>query len=203
MNSLSIIARRAAAAAMLLASALSAQAANITLGSTMGFHNDVVQVDFTMAAAGGNVRIWTDSWFSGQNFDPSAALWARVGSDFSRLAEVDDDDTIAAGQGFYDTGFFLPALAAGNYRVTLVAAVNASNGNVLSQGFAYDRETPIPLALWNQPTYDPNVNDQKGGFWRLNLFGVSTANRVPTPGTGWLLALALPLLVWSTARRQR
>ncbi len=188
------------AGALLSLSTLSTQAAVITLSNTMNFHNQVVQVDFKMASAGTNIRIWTDSWLAGINFDPAAALWLKSGDDYSRLAEVDDDDTIAAGQGFYDTGFLLPTLAAGDYRLTLVAALNASNGTLLSQGFAYDGEVPIPLALWNQPSYDPNANDQKGGFWRLNLDGVGSVNLVSSPSTAWLLALTLPLL-WLSRKR--
>lgn len=173
-----------AAAALCLATA--AQAGDFTVNGTMTFHNDVVLVDFSLASAATGVKIWTDSWLSGLNFDPTAALWLRDGADFSRLAEVDDDDTVAPGQGFYDTGFSLPSLAAGDYRVTLAAAVNASNGPWLSQGFAYDTQTPIPLALWNQPTYDPNANDQKGGFWQLRFTQVDSVSVVPEP-TSWLL----------------
>ena len=185
----SLLPTRIAAAAALLMSVTAAQAGDFTVTGTMTFHNDVVLVDFSLASAATNVKIWTDSWQSGLNFDPTAALWLRSGADFSRLAEVDDDDTVAPGQGFYDTGFSLPSLAAGQYRVTLVAAVNASNGSLLSQGFAYDSETPIPLALWNQPTYDPNANDQKGGFWQLRFSQVDSVSVVPEPASWLLLGL--------------
>jgi hypothetical protein len=83
---------------------------------------------------------------------------------------------------------------AGQYRVTLAAAVNASNGSLLSQGFAYDSETPIPLALWNQPTYDPNANDQKGGFWQLRFSQVDSVSVVPEPASWLLLGLGVAAL---------
>jgi hypothetical protein len=185
----SLLPTRIAAAAALLMSVTAAQAGDFTVTGTMTFHNDVVMVDFSLASAATGVKIWTDSWQSGLNFDPTGALWLRSGGDFSRLAEVDDDNTIATGQGFYDTGFSLPSLAAGQYRVTLTAAVNASNGSLLSQGFAYDSETPIPLALWNQPTYDPNANDQKGGFWQLRFSQVDSVSVVPEPASWLLLGL--------------
>lgn len=187
----SLLPTRIAAAAALVMSVTGALAADFTVSGQITFHNDVVMVDFSLASAATNVKMWTDSWQSGLNFDPTGALWLRSGANFNRLAEVDDDDTVAPGQGFYDTGFSLPNLAAGQYRVTLAAAVNASNGTLLSQGFAYDSQTPIPLALWNQPTYDPNANDQKGGFWRLRFTGVDSVSVVPEPSSWLLMALGV------------
>ena len=185
---------RAAVAAALLAASACAQAADFTLSGSIGFHNDVVQIDFSRAFAG-DVKIWTDSWMSGLNFDPTAALWAKSGADFAFLQAVDDDDTVAAGQGFYDSGFALPSLAAGAYRLTLAAAVNAPSGALLSQGFAYSAETPIPIGQWNQPTYDPNANDQKGGFWQVHFSNVDQAAlAVPEPSSWLLLAVGLAAL---------
>ncbi len=191
--------RTAVAAAALLAAAVT-QAADFTLSGTIQNHNDIVQIDFSLAA-NGDVKIWSDSWQSGLNFDPTAALWTKAGSDFMLVAEVDDDDTIAAGQGFYDTGFSLPGLIAGDYRVTLGASLNAANGTLLSQGFVYDSESPILLSVWNQPSYDPNANDQKGGFWRLNFSGVDSVAAVPEPSTWAMLAIGL-LALGAAARRR-
>jgi hypothetical protein len=196
-------ARGAATLTLALSATVPAAAADFSLSGEISFHNDVVQVDFSLAAPATNVRIWTDSWLNGLNFDPAAALWRASGGDFTRLAEVDDDDTIGPGQGFYDTGFLLPTLAAGNYRVTVVAAFNAANGNLLSQGFSYGSQTPILLTQWNQPSYDPNANDQKGGFWRLNLSGVTQATVVPEPAAWQLLGLGLAALLAGRARAAR
>lgn len=198
--------RRAAAMALsssALALALPAQAEDFTFSGQIRFHNDIVQIDFSLAQAATDVRLWTDSWQGGLNFDPAAALWQAAGADFSLLSEVDDDDSIAPGQGFYDTGFTLPTLAAGSYRVTLVAAFNAANGMLLSQGFSYGSQAPILLTDWNQPSYDPNANDQKGGFWRLNLSGVSQASVVPEPAAWQLLGIGLGLMVGAAALRRR
>jgi hypothetical protein len=181
-------------AAAAIALCCSAQAATVTLSGEIGFHNDVVHINVQLLSAASNVKIWSDSWLSGLNFDPTAAFWRSSGADYTLLAEVDDDDTVAAGQGFYDTGFSFASLPAGSYRLTLAAAVNAANGSMLSQGFLYDTQTPIALRDWNQPTYDPNANDQKGGFWRLTFDGVDAVNRVPEPASWSLVALALAAL---------
>ena len=205
MHTSTTLLRRACATALAsaaLSTALPALAEDFTFSGEIRFHNDVVQIDFSLAAPATDIRIWTDSWFGGLNFDPAAALWRATGSDFTRLAEVDDDDSIAPGQGFYDTGFVLPNLAAGSYRVTLVAAFNAANGTLLSQGFSYGSQTPILLTDWNQPSYDPNANDQKGGFWRLNLSGVTQASVVPEPAAWQLLGLGLLLAAPAFLRRR-
>jgi hypothetical protein len=200
---------RAAAGAVLALAGAAASAADFDLAGQIGFHKDVVQIDFVLNGAGTNVSIWTDSWRSGLNFDPLAALWVRSGSDWSLLQEVDDDDTVAAGQGFYDTGFALPTLAAGQYRVTLAAAPNTAAGTLLSQGFAFDGQAPIALASWNQPSYDPNANDQKGGAWALHLRNVDSAtvaagvSPIPEPETWALLVTGLALVAGARRGRAR
>jgi hypothetical protein len=200
-HSLHIASRGLFAATLALAASTSSQAAFVSLSGSIVFHNDVAQVDFTLANPASNLKIWTDSWRGGINFDPIAALWRRTGADYTLVAEVDDDDSIAPGQGFYDTGFNLASLAAGSYRVTVAAAFNGARGSLLSQGFLYGNETPILLTQWNQPSYDPNANDQKGGFWRLNLSDVTQAGVVPEPATWMLVGLLLPLLAAKRGRK--
>jgi hypothetical protein len=41
-------------------------------------------------------------------------------------------------------------LAAGQYRLRLVASSNDANDNLRSQGFAFSGQTPIALSQWNQ-----------------------------------------------------
>ena len=178
-----------------------AQAADFNFSGDLLAHNQVLQFDFSLAAPGADVRIWTDAWLSGLNFDPTAALWSLQDSQFSLLAEVDDNDTVAAGQGYYDTGFAWPALAAGAYRLTLSAAGNAALGKLLSDGFVYDAEAPIAIGQWTQPSYDPNANDQKGRFWRLQFSGVDQVSAVPEPAAALLLALG-GLALWASRSRR-
>jgi hypothetical protein len=197
---LRLLRQRIALAATLALAGATAQAADFTLNGSIGFHNDVVQIDFALAAPGLNVKIWSDSWLSGLNFDPATALWVASGADFSLVQTNDDDDTVAPGQGYYDTGLSLASLSAGHYRLTLLASSNDVSGSLLSQGFAYSGQTPIPLSQWNQPSYDPNANDQKGGDWQLHFSGVDSVSAVPEPAAAWLLLTGLAGVVLSTRR---
>ena len=193
---------RIAAAAALLLSATGALAADFSVSGQITRHKDIVSVDMSVASPTTNVRLWTDSWQAGLNFDPVVALWVANGADYTRVSEVDDDDTVAAGQGAYDSGMQFANLAAGQYRVTLAASPNAANGALLSQGFAYDSQTAILLTAWMQPSYDPNANDQKGGFWRLNVGNVDSVSVVPEPASLVLMALGLAGLATRARRRQ-
>lgn len=193
----------AAASLCAALAAAPAQAADFDFAGDLLSHNQVLQFDFSLASAGADVRIWTDAWLSGLNFDPTAAVWSLQGSQFSLVSEVDDDDTVAAGQGYYDTGFEWPTLAAGHYRLTLAAAGNAALGSLLSDGFAYDAEAPIAIGQWNQPSYDLNANDQKGTAWRLHFSGVDQVSAVPEPASALLLALGGLALLGAHRRRRR
>jgi hypothetical protein len=137
------------------------------------------------------------------------ALWQRQGSAYVLVAQNDDADVLAAGQGFFDAGLQLSSPAAGHYLVTVGASPNVPLGTLLSQGFGFDPSYgPIavqPIAQWNQPSYDVNANDQKGSFWRINLSGVENAvalPAVPEPAS-WMLAIAgLGVIGWVGRRRR-
>lgn len=174
---------------------LSAQAADFNFSGQIVYNTDVVQIDFTLASAG-DVTLWTDSWQSGLNFDPVLGLFG--GANQALLQVIDDNDGTIANAGYYDSGAVLSQLAAGTYRLTLGAAANDAVGPLLANGFALDGTTPIKLVDWNQPSYDMNANDQKGGLWQLHLSGaaVQQAAVVPEPGIwalmfGGLLALGV------------
>ena len=174
---------RSIAALGVACTALGAHAADLSVSGNLVFNTDVARVAFRLDAAATNVDVFTTSWLAGVNFDPVAAVWARSGSTYTLLAEVDDDDTVGAGQGAFDAGLHFDALAAGDYLVTIAAAPNFANGTLLQSGFAFDGRAPVALAAWMQPSANPNFPDQKGGFWNVNLTNVSSVAVVPEPAT--------------------
>ena len=186
--------------ATLSALPLAAQAADLSFSGQAVNHNDKIVIDFQVAA-GSTVSLWTDSWQTGLNFDPQLYV-ARGGV----IVGHNDDNEIAslasAGAGYYDAGLQFTATAPGSYRLVLNAASNDARGTRLAQGFAYDGSTPIKLADWNQPSYDVNANDQKGGFWRVNLSGVETATVVPEPGRISLMLAGLLSIALVVRKRQ-
>ena len=183
----------------LLSASLHAAAADYSFSGQLGFNTDIVKIGFALTGGATTVRVWTDSFDAGTNFDPTLTLWQRSGPGYAWLAEVDDDSTLAAGQTDFDAGLELQGLGTGHYLVTLGASPNFAVGSLLSDGFAFDGETPVPIASWNQPGYDINANDQKGGFWRLNLSNVDSAAPVPESGTYMMLAFGLVAL-WLARR---
>ncbi len=64
-------------------------------------------------------RRWSDSRSGGLNFDPVSVLWVKSGNDYKLVREVDDDASIAPGQGSYDIGMFVTNLAPSQYLFTV------------------------------------------------------------------------------------
>jgi hypothetical protein len=170
-------------------------------------NTDIVQVGFTLDNDAANVKVWTDSFMSGINYDPITALWHKVGSDFQLIDQNDDNDSIAPGQTYYDSGFSVASLAAGDYLFTVGAYNNFAHGPLLSDGFDFDGITPTAIPDWCEPASN-NCTNQKGTFWRVNLSGVDSAvpppttPPVPEPSTYALMMLGLGALSWA-ARRQK
>ncbi len=162
-----------------------ANAANFTFDGNITYHNDVVRIDFTILNDATDVRIWTDSFMSETNFDPITALWNAT--DGSLLMENDDNPNIDPGQTWFDSGFTLPFLSAGEYFFTVATYNNFALGSNISDGFSFDGETPIALGDWCQPASSCDM----GTYWRVNLVGVDSASAVPLPAAVWLFGPGL------------
>ena len=171
-----------------------ANAALFNFTGEIDFHNDVIFINFSLDNDATDVRIWTDSFMSGANFDPITALWNADSG--SLIAENDDNSSInPSTQTFYDSGFELASLAQGDYLFTIATFANFAVGPFLSDGFSYDGEAPIALADWDQPANDIDM----GPTWSVWLDGVDSAddgssNPVPSPATFGLIVLGLAFL---------
>ncbi|AXT40071.1 PEP-CTERM sorting domain-containing protein [Alteromonas sp. BL110] len=169
-----------------------AHAALIHFDGNIKFHNDIIQIDFTLNQDVNNIRVWTDSFQDGINFDPITALWSANGA----LIQEDDDNAHVnpSTQTDFDSGFELPFLAAGDYIFTVATYNNFAQGSVLSDGFLFDSQAPVELADWTQPANGINM----GPYWSVWLDGVDAATNpnvpVPAPSSLLLFALALVML---------
>jgi len=167
-----------ALATVLAGASLNAHAALFNFTGQIEFHNDVVEIAFTLDNDATNVRVWTDSFQSGVNFDPITALWDASGN---LIDENDDNDFVnPATQTFYDSGFTIASLSAGDYLFTVATYANFAVGSTLADGFNYDNQQPIPLTVWDQPANDVNM----GPNWSVWLDGVDSASNPNDPGNG-------------------
>ncbi|MEK7801216.1 MAG: DVUA0089 family protein [Pseudomonadota bacterium] len=182
----------------LLASAASSQAAVFDFNGTINNHNDIVTTAFSLNSDATNVRVWTDSFKNGLNFDPITAVWKKTGSAWALVGQNDDASNVGPNQTRFDSGLIFNQLSAGSYLFTVATFNNFANGSLLSQGFKFDGQTPIALANWAQPSNHSNM----GRNWSLHLSGVDTAVApVPEPETYALMGMGLLGLM--AARRRK
>lgn len=193
------ICKRAAAAAFVATAGL-AQAATFDLTGTIENHSDVVRIAFTLERAATGVRVWTDSFQNNLNFDPITAVWRfEDDGDASLIGQNDDNAGIAPGQTAFDSGLVFAELAAGTYLFTIATFNNFAAGSLLSEGFGFDDQAPIPLAQWSQPgsRFGPE------GVWSVHLDGVdSAAAPIPEPASYVLMLAGLGMAGWLARRRR-
>ena len=77
-------------------------AADFTFNGNIQNHNDVIRINFTLTHDATNVKVWTDSFNSGANFDPITAVWQLPSG--NKVGENDDNPGVAPGQTFWDSG---------------------------------------------------------------------------------------------------
>lgn len=167
-----------------------ARAASFVFDGTIAYNTDKVFIDFGLDHDGTNIRIWTDSFMNGQNFDPVSALWTGDGL---LLAQNDDNPNVGPGQTYFDTGMVIPFLAAGRYMYSVQVYYNFAIGPTLADGFVLDGTQPVPIEDWWT---------QGAGYWRLNLEAVDTAGPVPEAAPAALLAFGLAALAGAAALRR-
>ena len=158
-----------------------AQTFDLNYSGNIAFHNDVVEVPFTIPVAS-SVQVWTDSFHSGANFDPIVGIWNM--STGKLVAQNDDNPGIAPGQTFWDSGLTFGSLGAGPYMMTITRFDNFANGDSLSSGFAFDHVMPIPVS--------------GGTFWEAHISGSTPP--IPEPETYAMLLAGLGLLSFVASR---
>ena len=184
-----------------------ASASTFTFDGNITYHNDIIEIDFTLDVDTTDVTVWTDSFLDATNFDPITAvwLWSDTDSTWNLVDENDDDDSLWAGQTYYDSGLFFSSLDAGEYKFTIATYANFAVGDTLSAGFAYDDETPILMSEWDQPASHLGM----GTYYRVNLDGVDSATNstggstVPEPTTMVLFGLGILGIAGVSRKKQK
>lgn len=192
------ISRGLSALALLIGHAVSAQAFSLSTSGHLTYNDDIADVPFTLTSTSTAVRLWTDSFHNGVNFDPVLTLWKRTGSDYTQVAGADDDSSVGPGQTYFDAGLKVPSLAAGDYLVSITASPYLALGPLRSQGYAFADPSVVHtlISQWTQPS--SSNNNQKGTFWSLQV----ATGVVPEPSSTALLVLGLGVVGGLQARKR-
>jgi hypothetical protein len=181
---------------VLALAAAASNAATFSFAGDIATQKDVVIIPFSLDADATNVKVWTDSYLGGTNFDPITAVWQGNGT---LIAQNDDDPNIAPGQTVFDSGLTFATLAKGSYFFTIATYNNFAKGTNMSDGFRFDADAAVPLQSWCQPSSHCGM----GTHFSVHLDGVDGASApVPEPST-YAMLLAGLAIVPAVARRQR
>ena len=167
-----------------------AQANSYTFIGNLANYNDVVKINFSLAQAASNIRVWTDSFMNGDNFDPIVGLWNEATG--AKIAENDDNATIGPGQTYFDSGFKLTSLALGDYFLTVASFPNFSKGENFSDGFSSNSNDSSESA----PTTDSKT------AYSVNIeTDENPPSSVPLPSALWLFGTAVFVFAGFSSRR--
>ena len=159
-----------------------AQANTYTFTGNLVSYNDVVRINFSLAQAAANIRVWTNSFMNGDNFDPIVGLWN--GTTGANIAENDNNFTINPSQTNLDAGFKLANLGVGSYIFTVSSYPNFSSGSNLADGFNIDSSHPSPIPN-NNTKYILNIDDEE------LVANTVQPSSVPLPNALWLFGTAV------------
>lgn len=158
-------------------------AGTFSFSGNLQSQKDVIYIPFKLAADATNVKVWTDSYNNGGNFDPITAVWRANGA---LVDQNDDNSGIAPGQTLFDSGLTFASLMAGDYIFTITTYNNFSNTGQLADGFRFDGLNALSLQDW--------CNCGMGSLYNVHLDNVTQAIApagVPEPGTSALLLAGL------------
>lgn len=176
----------------LLGLSIIAQANTYTFTGNLVNYNDVVRINFSLAQAAANIRVWTDSFMNGDNFDPIVGLWD--GTTGAKIAENDNNPSINPSQTNLDAGFKLANLGVGSYIFTVSSYPNFSSGSNLADGFNFDNSKPAPIT-------------DSDSIYTLNFDGIALVanatppSSVPLPNALWLFGTAVFVFAGFSSRR--
>lgn len=166
----------------LLSLSFIAQANTYTFTGNLVNYNDVVRINFSLAQAAANIRVWTDSFMNGDNFDPIVGLWD--GTTGAKITENDNNSSVNSSQTNLDAGFKLANLGVGSYIFTVSSYPNFSSGSNLADGFNFDNSKLTPITDSNS-------------IYTLNIDGIELVanatppSSVPLPKALWLFGTAV------------
>jgi len=215
-------ARLAAALVLVGLAASGARADNFSFQGNFTQDDNVQLFNFTVGSTS-DVTLKTLSYAGGVNaagqtiasggFDPILALFNGAGL---KIGQNDDGgDNVPADPvtgAHYDTFLSLPALAPGNYTVSVQQYDNFANGPNLSDGFSRTGQGNFTAAFLGPegatgPFWDAN-STQRDSHWAFDVLGVSSASTpegpaVPEPSSVVLLGAGMAALAAAAYKRRR